>query len=210
MYTPLQFKEDRLPILHDLMQQARLASLITLGGEGLEASHVPVLIDPTEGFFGTIHGHLARGNQQWRGTDPSVPALVIFTGPDAYITPSWYETKAQTGKVVPTWNYVAVHAYGEIEFYDDPEKLLAVVTTLTNKHEKNRSDPWAVTDAPEDFIQAQLKGIVGFKIPITRLEGKSKMSQNRPQEDQQGVIAGLQNDEGTPEAAVAEAMSRKP
>ena len=118
-------------------------------------------------------------------------ALAIFMGPNAYVSPSWYETKQRDGKVVPTWNYVAVHAYGPVEFFEDPARLLEVVTRLTERHEDSRADPWAVADAPPAFVQAQLRGIVGLRMPITRLEGKRKMSQNRNAEDRAGVAAGL-------------------
>ena len=209
MFTPPVFLEDRVPVLHDLMHQARLVSLVTMGENGLEASHVPIVFDSSDGEFGTIHGHLSRGNAQWRTADPAVPALIMFSGPDAYITPSWYVTKGLTEKVVPTWNYQAVHAYGEIEFYDDAARLLGLVSRLTEKHEGARADPWSVSDAPADFIAAQLKGITGFTLPIARLDAKSKMSQNKTPEDQQGVIQGLKKEGGAAEAVVAKIMSDK-
>ncbi len=209
MYTPPHFKEDRIDVLHDLIDQSRLATLVTLGVDGLQASHVPVIIDPDQGPYGTLHGYLSRANLQGRDCDPAVSALAIFTGPDAYITPSWYPTKQQTGKVVPTWNYVAVHAYGDIEFFEDTDQLLPLVTRLTEKHEAGRNNAWAVSDAPSDFIEAQLKGITGFRLPISRLEGKSKMSQNRSAEDQSGVIDGLNKDGAAPEIVVADIMSAK-
>ena len=133
MYTPPHFREDRLPVLHHIIDQAGLATLVTVGGAGLAASHVPVLLDPTDGPFGTLHGHLSRANPQRSGADPAVPALLIFTGPDAYITPSWYATKAQTGKVVPTWNYRAVHAHGHVQWFDDRAHLLAPGHRLDRK-----------------------------------------------------------------------------
>jgi transcriptional regulator len=207
MYMPPAFAETRLPVLHEAIRHSRLTSLVTLNETGLEASQVPVLVDPTEGEFGTIYGHLARANPQWRGVQPTVPALAIATGPDAYISPSWYATKQQTGKVVPTWNYVVVHAYGGIEFIEEAEGLLAIVTRLTNHHEGKRAEPWSVSDAPGDFIQAQLKGIVGFKLAITRIEGKWKLSQNRSAEDRSGVIAGLQDGGGPAERAIAGLMT---
>jgi len=157
--------------------------------DGLIASHVPLLLDPDPAPYGTLIGHLARPNPQARGAIGE--ALAIFQGLDAYITPSWYATKRETGKVVPTWNYVAIHAAGPITFFDDPDRLLDVVTRLTEKQESGRAAPWAVSDAPADFVQGMLKGIVGFAIPLARLEGKWKMSQNRPAEDRAGVIAGL-------------------
>jgi transcriptional regulator len=183
------FNEDRTVVLHDAIRASGLATLVTLTKDGLIASHVPLLLDAEPAPYGTLIGHLAQPNPQARGAIGE--ALVIFQGPDAYVTPSWYATKRETGKVVPTWNYVAIHAAGPIEFFDDASRLLDVVTRLTEKHEGSRSAPWAVSDAPADFVQGMLKGIVGFAIPVTRLEGKWKMSQNRPAEDRAGVVSGL-------------------
>lgn len=192
MYVPPLFKEDRIAVLHDAIRASGLATLVTMTPDGLIASHVPLLLDPDPAPYGTLIGHLARPNPQARGAIGE--ALAIFQGLDAYITPSWYATKRETGKVVPTWNYVAIHAAGPITFFDDPDHLLDVVTRLTEKQESRRAAPWAVSDAPADFLQGMLKGIVGFAIPLTRLEGKWKMSQNRPAEDRAGVIAGLTAD----------------
>ncbi|HUB48785.1 MAG TPA: FMN-binding negative transcriptional regulator [Acetobacteraceae bacterium] len=189
MYLPPAFRQDRTDVLHDAIRKSGLATLVTLTPDGLIASHVPLLLDPEPAPYGTLIGHLARPNGQARGAIGD--ALAIFLGPDAYITPSWYETKRETGKVVPTWNYVAIHAAGPITFFDDPDRLLDVVTRLTERHEDSRAVPWAVSDAPPDFVQGMLRGIVGFSIEITRLEGKWKMSQNRPATDRAGVIAGL-------------------
>jgi transcriptional regulator len=186
------FKEDRIAVLHDAIRASGLATLVTMTPDGLIASHVPLWLDPDPAPYGTLIGHLARPNPQARGAIGE--ALAIFQGLDAYITPSWYATKRETGKVVPTWNYVAIHAAGPITFFDDPDHLLDVVTRLTEKQESRRAAPWAVSDAPADFLQGMLKGIVGFAIPLTRLEGKWKMSQNRPAEDRAGVIAGLTAD----------------
>jgi transcriptional regulator len=194
LYLPKPFREDRLDVIHEAIARSGIATLVTLTEEGLIASHVPLLLDPEPAPWGTLLGHLARPNPQAKGAVSGVEALAIFQGLDAYITPSWYETKRRTGKVVPTWNYQAVHAYGPIEFFDDPERLRTIVTRLTNRQETPRAQPWAVTDAPEEFVQVMLKAITGFVIPITRLEGKRKMSQNRPAEDVAGVIAGLEAD----------------
>ncbi|HUN43227.1 MAG TPA: FMN-binding negative transcriptional regulator [Acetobacteraceae bacterium] len=199
MYLPPAFRQDRTDVLHDAIRKAGLATLVTLTPEGLIASHIPLLLDPDPAPYGTLTGHLARPNAQARGATGD--ALAIFLGPDAYITPSWYETKRETGKVVPTWNYVAIHAAGPITFFNDPDRLLDVVTRLTERHEGTRAAPWAVSDAPADFVQTMLKGIVGFSIQITRLEGKWKMSQNRPEVDRAGVAAGLAA-EGQREVAV--------
>ncbi|RVD41510.1 MAG: FMN-binding negative transcriptional regulator [Mesorhizobium sp.] len=191
MYTPPAFRDDDRDSLMATIRAARLANLVTATADGPLATPLPLFLDETEGEHGVIHGHLARANPQWR-----VPAigdgLAIFMGPDAYVTPSWYATKQETGKVVPTWNYAAVHACGPVEFFDDADRLLEVVTRLTNLHEGARDAPrWAVSDAPPDFIQSQLRGIVGLRMPVVRLEGKRKMSQNRNAADRAGVAAGL-------------------
>ena len=189
MYVPPLFKEDRIDVLHDAIRRTGLATLVTLSQDGLIASHVPMLLDADQAPYGTLVGHLARPNPQARGAIGG--ALAIFQGPEVYITPSWYATKRATGKVVPTWNYVAIHAYGTVQFFDDRDRLREVVTRLTERQETPRAEPWAVTDAPADFTQGMLNGIVGFALPIARLEGKWKMTQNRPAEDRAGVIAGL-------------------
>lgn len=190
MYTPPAFREDDPDELRAIMRGARLATLVTATCEGLVATPVPLFLDESEGPSGTLYGHLARANPQWT-LEPAGEALAIFAGPDAYITPSWYPSKAEHGKVVPTWNYAAVHAYGPVKFFEDKERLRMAVTRLTEIHERPRADPWAVTDAPASFIDAQLRGIVGLRLPVTRIEGKRKMSQNRPQADRDGVVAGL-------------------
>ena len=200
MYLPSQFREDRVPVLHDAMDAAGLVTLVTVDTGGLDASHVPMLLDRSAGSLGTLYGHIARPNPQWRAAAPDLAALAVFLGPDAYVTPSWYETKPRTGKVVPTWNYVAVHAHGRVRFFDDEDRLLMLVTKLTEAREASRSHPWAVSDAPAEFIRAHLQGIVGFELPIAKLEGKWKMSQNRPAEDRAGVVQGLAA-EGEPAVA---------
>lgn len=198
MYVPPAFRDDDLPSLHATMRQARLANLVTATAEGLIATPLPLFLAPEEGSYGTLYGHLARANPQWR-LPPAGEAMALFTGPDAYVSPSWYPSKQEHGKVVPTWNYVAVHAYGPAEFFEDANRLLDVVTRLTTLHEASRAAsgaepgarPWAVADAPEDFIRTQLKGIVGLRLPIARIDGKRKMSQNRSAGDRAGVAAGL-------------------
>ncbi|KWV53315.1 transcriptional regulator [Bradyrhizobium macuxiense] len=190
MYVPPHFKIDELGAIHAAMRASRLATLVTATAEGLLGTPLPLILDEREGEYGTLYGHVARPNPQWRA--PAVgEAMAIFTGPDAYVTPSWYLTKVEHGKVVPTWNYVAVHAYGPAEFFEDADRLLDVVTRLTNLHERSRAEVWQVSDAPADFIQAQLRGIVGIRMPITRIDAKKKMSQNRKLEDRAGVVAGL-------------------
>ena len=175
-----------------LMRESRLASLVTAGPDGLWATPLPLLLEEG-GPFGTLLGHVAKANGHWRIASGH-ESLVIFTGPEAYVSPSWYATKRETGKVVPTWNYVAVHAYGTAEFFHDDAGKLQAVEKLTVRHEAARAAPWAVNDAPVSFVAGQLKGIVGVRLRITRLEGKRKMSQNRTEPDRAGVVAGLQDD----------------
>lgn len=190
MYIPTQFRETDIPTIRAAIRAAGLATLVTTGPDGILATPLPLLLDPEPAPYGTLLGHVARANPQWHRSGGDVPALAMFAGPDAYVTPSWYATKRDTGKVVPTWNYVAVHAYGPVEFFDDPGRLLALVTRLTERHEGERASPWAVADAPPEFTASQLKGIVGLRLPIARLEGKWKMSQNRNAQDRAGVVAG--------------------
>jgi transcriptional regulator len=190
MYLPPAFREDDRQVLYEIMRGARLSNLVTATADGLVSTPLPLLLDETEGEQGVIYGHVAKGNPQWQ--TPAVgEALAIFLGPDAYVTPTWYPSKTEHGKVVPTWNYSAVNAYGPIEFFEDADRLLAVVTRLTNLHEKPRAKPWAVSDAPEAYIKSQLRGIVGLRLPITRIEGKRKLSQNRNADDRAGVAKGL-------------------
>ncbi|TWB42567.1 FMN-binding negative transcriptional regulator [Nitrospirillum pindoramense] len=203
MYRPPHFKEDRLPVLHQAMAAIGLANVVTVGADGTpHASPLPLLLRADEGPYGTLYGHFAKANPQWRDTPTGSPALAIFMGPDAYISPSWYATKAETEKVVPTWNYATIHARGPITFFEDADALLDLVTRLTRGHEDGRAVPWAVDDAPVDFIQAQLRGIVGFRLALTSLEGKWKMSQNRPAADRDGVVEGLAQDGATDVAAL--------
>jgi len=205
MYVPAHFEEKRVDVLHDTIRKIRFASLVTVTGEGPVASHVPMLLDPAPAPVGTLSGHIARANTQWKDSLAGSAALAIFLGPDAYISPSLYPTKKQSGKVVPTWNYLAVHAAGPIRWIDDAEGLLKIVTRLTEREESKRRQPWAVTDAPADYIQSMLRAIVGFEIPIAKLEGKWKMSQNRPAEDRAGVASQIA-DEGDREAAAVAAI----
>lgn len=190
MYIPPAFRVDDIGEIHRTMSAARSATLVTATSEGLVGTPLPMILDAREGPYGTLYAHVARANPQWK-LAPMGEAMAIFSGPEAYISPSWYATKQETHKVVPTWNYVAVHAYGPVEFFDDPARLLDAVTRLTDLHEQSRVDRWAVSDAPADFIKAQLRGIVGLRMPITRLDGKRKMSQNRNAADRTGVVAGL-------------------
>jgi len=191
MYLPRAFVDEDLTRLQGVIQHSRLATLVTWGALGLQASHVPLLLDPAQGANGTLYGHLAKANPQCAELASGAEALLIFMGEDAYISPSFYPSKAEHGKVVPTWNYVAVHAYGQPEVFTDPQRLLQVVEGLTGRHEAGRQQPWQVADAPGDYIDGMLKAIVGFALPIQRLEGKRKLSQNRSAEDIAGVREGL-------------------
>lgn len=193
MYIPKHFHQEDLPTLHDVIRRSGLVTLVSPTADGLLATHLPLLLDADQGPFGTLIGHVARGNPHGQ-VDPAAESLAIFQGPDGYVTPSWYAAKQETGKVVPTWNYVAVHAYGHLEVFDEPDRLLEIVTRLTNRHEAGRSAPWAVSDAPADFVATMLKGFRGVALRITRLEGKAKLSQNRPAGDQRRVIDGLRAD----------------
>lgn len=190
MYIPPAFKVEDRPELQAMMKESRLANFITATADGPFATPLPMFCDENEGESGVLYGHLARANLQWQRAVVG-EGLAVFMGPDAYITPSWYATKAEHGKVVPTWNYSAVYARGPVEFFDNSERLLAVVERLTNLHEAGRPARWSVGDAPPAFIEAQLRGIVGIRMPITSLQGKRKMSQNRSEADREGVRKGL-------------------
>ena len=190
MYLPPAFREDDISVLHALIDAARLGQLVTSTAKSLLATPLPLLLDPGEGQRGVLYGHVARGNQQWREAVLG-DGIAMFLGEHAYVTPSWYASKQRDARVVPTWNYVAVNAHGPVEFFDDTVRLLDLVRRLTNRHESSRAAPWSVDDAPADFVQSQLRGIVGIRMPIARLEGKRKLSQNRTQEDRHGVREGL-------------------
>lgn len=207
MYSPPQFREERIPVLQQAIRELAFGTLVTPGEFGFEASHLPMLMDPEPAPRGVLLGHMARANPQWKTLPAGARALAMFVGPNSFITPSWYATKAETGKVVPTWNYIAIHAHGEIEFFDDPGRLREHVSRLTDAHEASRAIPWAVTDAPADYIDKLLGGIVGFKLTIARLEGTWTMSQNRDEPDRAGVHAGLIQEGGAAQKAVAKIMA---
>ncbi|MBI4340188.1 MAG: FMN-binding negative transcriptional regulator [Chloroflexi bacterium] len=194
MYLPKHFEETRVEVLHGLIRAYPFGTLATLTARGLDANHIPFEVDPDPSPFGTLRGHVARANPVWRETSPGAEALVIFQGPDTFISPSWYRTKRETGKVVPTWNYAVVHAHGTPRFIDDRTWLRGFVEKLTDRHEARRREPWKVTDAPADYIDKQIGAIIGLEIPITRLIGKWKVSQNRPPHDRAGVVEGLMRD----------------
>ena len=204
MYNPPHFREDRLPVLHALIRDHGFAALVTVGPDGLVADHIPMEVHADAGPLGTLRGHVSRANPLWQRAAPEMEALAIFQGPQTYVTPAWYPTKQDTSKVVPTWNYAVVHAHGPLRAIEDREWLRALVERLTTRHESDRADPWHVTDAPEDFVEGMLKGIVGIEIPIARLEGKWKVSQNRPAADRTGVAAGLRAAGGSVRAAMAD------
>ena len=204
MYLPKHFEETRVEVLHGLIHAHPFAALVTLTPAGLDANHIPFEVDPEPAPFGTLRGHVARANPVWREFSRDVEALVIFQGPDTYVSPAWYPTKQETGSVVPTWNYAVVHAHGPLRVIDDRAWLRAFVTKLTNRHESARREPWHVTDAPAEYIDRQLGAIIGLEIPITRLVGKWKMSQNRPAQDRAGVVDGLTRERDTSGAAVAD------
>jgi transcriptional regulator len=193
LYLPAHFNETRTDVLHALMRSRPLATLVTSCASGLFANHVPVQTLAEPAPLGSIRGHIARANPLWREYAQGSEALAIFQGPDAYISPSLYPSKAQTGEVVPTWDYAVVHAHGTLRFINDAEWLYGFVAGLTAAHEASRAQPWKIGDAPRKYIEKMLSMIVGFEFSISKLAGKWKVSQNRPSADQLGVIQGLQD-----------------
>jgi transcriptional regulator len=191
MYVPKHFEETDLSVLHGLIKEHPFGAWVTTVDGALEVNHIPFLIDPAKGQYGTLVGHVARGNPIWKAFSSAAESLVIFQGPQCYVTPSWYATKQATGKVVPTWNYALVHAYGTPRAIEDKDWLLKLVTALTNFHEGKRALPWKVTDAPSEYVDTMLKAIVGIEIPLTNLVGKWKTSQNRTLPDKLGTVDGL-------------------
>lgn len=208
MYNPPAFREDRPEVLREIMRAARLALIVSAAPDGgpPEATHLPLFLAAEEGPHGTLYGHVAKANPHWKGLAAAGAARAIFPGPEAYVSPSLYPSKQEHGRVVPTWNYVAVHAIGTVEVFEDAHRLHDVVSRLTDRHEAARRDPWAVTDAPEPFVAGQLKGIVGIALRIGTLVGKRKLSQNRHEADREGVVAGLSASGDAADRAVAEAM----
>lgn len=201
MYVPKHFAPDAT-VVRELLGRDGAADLVTATPDGLVSTFLPFVYDPDAGEQGSLLGHLARNNAQWR-TPVLGEALVLVRGPDAYVSPTWYPSKAEHGRVVPTWNYVAVHVYGRLVVHDDPAWLEALVRRLTDLHEAGNRTPWSVDDAPPAFVAGQLRAIVGVEVVISRIEGKAKLSQNRPAADVDGVIAGL---EARGDAASAEAV----
>ncbi|MCU0760474.1 MAG: FMN-binding negative transcriptional regulator [Steroidobacteraceae bacterium] len=202
MYVPAHFRESRPEVLHDFMRRHPLAAVVVRTPQGLEANHVPLQLS-VEAGIARLRGHVARANPVWRQALPEEPALAIFTGADAYVSPSWYPSKRVHGKVVPTWNYAAVHASGPVRFVEDAAWLRVLVGELTDAHESRRAEPWKVEDAPGDYVGEMLRAIVGLEIEVRELAGKFKASQNREARDREGVAAGFAAD-GVPGPAAGE------
>jgi transcriptional regulator len=203
MYLPAHFTETRAAVLHDAIRAHPLATLAMSTPHGLDAEHVPLEIDAEPAPHGTLRGHLARANPAWRECAADGAVLAVFQGPQGYVTPSWYASKREHGKVVPTWNYIVVHAHGALRVVDDAAWLRAFLARLTARHEAGRERPWRIEDAPADFIERQLRAVVGIEIAITRLAGKWKVSQNRGAPDRAGVAAGLRAGGGEQALAMA-------
>jgi transcriptional regulator len=206
MYTPKAFVEDRLPVLHEAIRRIAFGTLVTAGQSGIEATHLPFVLSPDEGPFGTLYAHVARGNDHVCRHEGE--ALAILAGPHAYISPNGYPGKATHHREVPTWNYIAVHAYGVPETFVDPERLRALLVRLTGQSEADAAQarPWQLDDAPDDYLSAMFKGIVGIRMPIGRIQGKWKLGQNRSDEDRVGAATLLAKRPGDDEQAIARAM----
>lgn len=207
MYLPPHFSQTDLELLQALIAEHPLGTLVTLGAGGLDANHIPFLLDARSGEHGTLIGHVARANALWHDHDPAVEALVVFRGPGAYVSPNWYPTKQETHRVVPTWNYAVVHAHGPLIVHADATWLRGVVGKLTKTMEAGQAAPWKMADAPRDYIDEMLAQIVGIEIPIRRLVGKWKASQNRPDSDRAGAIAGLRATADPEDIAMADVMA---
>jgi transcriptional regulator len=193
VYLPATFAETDIAVLHQCIRAHPLGALVTPTADGIEANHIPFLVEPEPSPLGTLRAHVARGNHVWSDY-LDARCLVIFQGPNSYVSPSWYPGKEDSGKVVPTWNYVAVHARGYMKVVDDASWIAAHVAALTDMHERGRTPRWRVTDAPPDFFAAMTRGIVGIEIKIEQLVGKWKLSQNRSAEDRAAVIEGLERE----------------
>jgi transcriptional regulator len=204
MYTPAHFEENRVDVMHALVHAHPLATWVVQSAAGLTVNHIPFLVDATRGPHGTLIGHVARANPVWQLLGPSV---AVFQGPQAYVSPNWYPSKHAHGKAVPTWNYAVVHAHGTPRTIESRDALLDIVTRLTHQHEGRQAAPWQVSDAPAEFIDQMLEAIVGIEIPIERLVGKWKVTQNRPLADRLGTAAGLRQQGDAQSLAVAELVS---
>lgn len=206
MYLPKSTEETRLDVLQDLIKTHPFACLVTMGKDGLIVNHMPLLIDTNSGEFGVLRGHVARANPVWRDFSETLESIAVFHGPESYISPTWYPSKHEHGKAVPTWNYAVVHAHGFPRVIEDAPWLLNHVSELSNIHESSRALPWEVSDAPEDYIDRMLEMIVGVEIPIAKLVGKFKLGQAKPRADQLGVIAGLESRGDDRSLAMADLM----
>ncbi|HCI52654.1 MAG TPA: transcriptional regulator [Gallionella sp.] len=193
MYIPKQFEETDVEVLHELIRIKPLATLVTLNAGGIEANHIPLILSAETKPYGTLSGHVARSNPLWQDHPADTDVLVIFHGAESYITPSWYASKAESGKVVPTWNYVSVQARGRLRVIHEPDWMLSQLQSLTAHNEAGFEHPWAVADAPHEFTRKLLDVIVGIEIEITDLKGKWKVSQNRSDQDRASVVSGLTN-----------------
>lgn len=191
MFVREMHQEKRLDVLHSLIRSYPLGTWVSTSDAELNVNHIPFAIDPLDGEFGTLLGHVARANPQWKSAREKIPDVIVFRGPQSYITPSWYPSKAEHGKVVPTWNYSVVAAHGHPEFIDDRMFLTEHLNRLTKEHEASRKSPWAMKDAPETFTEKLVSGVIGVRFPIQRLEGKWKTNQSSSDADKAGVIAGL-------------------
>ncbi len=203
MYVPRIHEENRLDVLHSLIAGHPLGTWVEAGEAELLVNHVPFVLDPSRGKYGTLMGHVARANPVWKAARASVAGVVTFRGPQTYVTPSWYPSKHQHGKAVPTWNYAVVAAHGRPRFIEERDWLYAHLRELTETHEQSQALPWSLDDAPPDFTEKLVTAIVGVEIPIERLEGKWKTSQNRPLQDKLGVVAGLLGQGDDESAAMA-------
>jgi transcriptional regulator len=206
LYNPPAFKETDLALLQAQIAASGLTTLISVGTQGPIISNLPIIFDPSAGQYGMIAGHLARANPQWRESDLSIPAAAVFMGADAYVSPSYYPSKQEHGKVVPTWNYSMIVARGRLEIFEDADALRSQVIELTKRFEARFEKPWEVADAPEDYIVRQIKGIVGVRLHIESLEGKAKLNQNRSAADQEGVVSGLSPSPRAGDREVADQM----
>jgi transcriptional regulator len=209
MYSPAHFAETRLEVLSELIRAQPLATLVSQCPQGLTADHIPLQWHPEPAPFGRLRGHVARANPLWREADRTTDVLAVFSGPQAYITPAWYATKAETGRVVPTWNYIAVHASGRLNVTDDPRWLRQQIEALTAQQEAGLAVPWQVDDAPNDYIDTLLRNIVGIEIIVTKLQGKWKVSQNQPAKNRAAVVHGLATSAASDSQAMAACVAER-
>jgi transcriptional regulator len=210
IYLPEHFEESRPEAMRQLIADFPLATLVTLGPDGMAANHIPLILDDSRGEHGVLIGHVARNNELWRDGQHRGEALAVFQGPDAYVSPNWYALKQETHEVVPTYNYAVVHAYGPLVVHDDPKWVRGAVGRLTKKMESSLPVPWKMADAPRDYLDGMLANIVGIEIPVSRMVGKWKVSQNRNEADRESAIAGLRSTGHPSNAAMADLMESMP